>query len=250
MNRILFEKDECGPDGGRIFLADSDRRAAHVRKVLRAHAGDRLRVGLVNGSAGSAEIVSDAPGGIVLDAAFGECAPEPWLDIILAMPRPKVMHRLWADLAAIGYGHIFIVNAAKVEKFYFDSHWLGESTWRPLLVEGLEQSGATRLPEVHVRRALRPFVEDEVPVLFQDAPKWIAHPRLADAPPRACQPQAGTARPVVAVGPEGGWTEFELGLFLAAGFRPLSLGDRALRTDTACMAIAGALIGAAAANPS
>ncbi len=249
MNRILFEKDECGPDGGRVFLPDADRRAVHVRKVLHAHAGDRLRVGLLDGPAGAAEIVSDAPDGLLLDVVLDESAPEPWIDIVLAMPRPKVMHRLWADLAAIGYGRIFIVNAAKVEKFYFDSHWLDESTWRPLLVEGLEQAGATRLPEVHVRRVLRPFVEDEAPSLFQDAPKWIAHPRLDAFPPRDCRPQAGGARPVVAIGPEGGWTDFEFDLFLKAGFAPLSLGDRALRTDTACIALAGALIGASAANP-
>ena len=243
MNRIILEEDECGPQGGRISLGCGDRRTRHIRGVLHARPGDTLRVGRLNGLVGSATVLSDDENGIVLDARLDEPAPEPWLDLILAMPRPKVMHRLWSDLAAVGFARIFIVNAAKVEKFYFDSHWLDEATWRPLLVEGLEQSGATCLPEVHVRRALRPFVEDEVPALFADAPKWIAHPRMADAAPR---PSATAARPVVAVGPEGGWTEFELDLFLAAGFQPLSLGDRALRSDTACIALAGALLGATA----
>ena len=243
MNRILFEKHECGPRGGRVTLPAADRRARHIRQVLHAKPGDVLRAGQIDGAAGSASLLDDSGTGLVLDVRLDQPAPAPWLDLILAMPRPKVMHRLWADLAAVGYGRIFIVNAAKVEKFYFDSHWLDEATWRPLLVEGLEQSGATCLPEVHVRRALRPFVEDEVPALFADAPKWIAHPRMADAAPR---PSATAARPVVAVGPEGGWTEFELDLFLAAGFQPLSLGDRALRSDTACIALAGALLGATA----
>lgn len=240
MNRIIFEEGECGPDGGRIRLADNDRRARHIRSVLRARPGDTLRVGRVNGLAGSATMLSDDENGIALDAILDEPAPEPWLDLILAMPRPKVMHRLWADLATIGYARIFIVNAAKVEKFYFDSHWLDEATWRPLLIEGLEQAGATRLPDVQVRRALRPFVEDEIPTLYPDSAKWIAHPRLDDAPPRAAAAPFG-GRPVVAVGPEGGWTDFELGLFFQAGFQPLSLGDRALRSDTACIALAGAL---------
>jgi RsmE family RNA methyltransferase len=240
MNRIILEEDECGPQGGRISLGNSDRRTRHVRSVLRARQGDSLRVGRLNGLAGSATILSDDENGIVLDARLDELAPEPWLDLILAMPRPKVMHRLWSDLAAVGFARIFLVNAAKVEKFYFDSHWLDEATWRPLLIEGLEQAGATRLPDVQVRRTLRPFVQDELPALYPDSAKWIAHPRLPDAPPRAA-PTQSSGRPVVAVGPEGGWTDFEIGLFFKAGFQPLSLGDRAFRSDTACIALAGAL---------
>jgi RsmE family RNA methyltransferase len=50
--------------------------------------------------------------------------------------------------------------------------------------------------------------------------------------------------PTIAIGPEGGWTEFELSLLEKADFKPLTLGDRALRTDIAIAAIAGALSGA------
>jgi RsmE family RNA methyltransferase len=240
MNRVILEENECGPQGGRVVFQCDDRRARHIRNVLRARSGDMLRVGRLNGLAGSATIVADDENGVVLDARLDEPAPEPWLDLILAMPRPKVMHRLWADLAAVGFAHIFIVNAAKVEKYYFDSHWLDEATWRPLLIEGLEQAGATRLPEVQIRRALRPFVEDEIPSLYPNSAKWIAHPRIHDAPPREVSSPHGE-HPVIAVGPEGGWTDFELDLFFKAGFEPLSLGDRALRSDTACIALAGAL---------
>ncbi len=240
MNRILFEDNECGPEGGCVVLSGADRRTRHIRKVLHAKTGDTLRVGRINALAGSATLLADDDSGVTLDVRLDQEAPEPWLDVILAMPRPKVLHRLWADFAAVGFARIFIVNAAKVEKFYFDSHWLNENTWRPLLVEGLEQAGATRLPDIQVRRALRPFIEDEVPALYSDSPKWIAHPRLDDAPPR--RSAVFKARPVVAVGPEGGWTDFELNLFFAAGFEPLSLGDRALRSDTACIALAGALL--------
>jgi RsmE family RNA methyltransferase len=240
MNRIILEEGECGQQGGRISLGCGDRRTRHIRDVLRARPGETLRIGHLNGLAGSATILADDENGIVLDVRLDEPAPEPWLDLILAMPRPKVMHRLWSDLAAVGFARIFIVNAAKVEKFYFDSHWLDEATWRPLLIEGLEQAGATRLPDVQVRRALRPFVEDELPALYPDSEKWIAHPRLPDAPPRTAPAQRG-GRPVVAVGPEGGWTDFEIELFRKAGFQPLSLGDRAFRSDTACIALAGAL---------
>jgi RsmE family RNA methyltransferase len=39
------------------------------------------------------------------------------------------------------------------------------------------------------------------------------------------------------VGPEGGWNEFEMDLLEAHGFRPVGMGPRTLRTDTACIAL-------------
>jgi 16S rRNA (uracil1498-N3)-methyltransferase len=45
---------------------------------------------------------------------------------------------------------------------------------------------------------------------------------------------------VLAIGPEGGFSPVEVSRFLAAGFRPLTIGDTVLRTETA------ALYGAAA----
>jgi RsmE family RNA methyltransferase len=45
------------------------------------------------------------------------------------------------------------------------------------------------------------------------------------------------ARVLLAVGPEGGWNEFELRLLEAHGFQPIGMGPRTLRTDTACLAL-------------
>ena len=60
------------------------------------------------------------------------------------------------------------------------------------------------------------------------------------APPGAGAPEAPL---LVAVGPEGGWSDFELRLFEEAGFRRLSLGPRILRTDTAVVALLALLAG-------
>ena len=42
---------------------------------------------------------------------------------------------------------------------------------------------------------------------------------------------------LLAIGPEGGWNAFELGLLAAHGFQPAGMGQRTLRTDTACIAL-------------
>jgi 16S rRNA (uracil1498-N3)-methyltransferase len=49
--------------------------------------------------------------------------------------------------------------------------------------------------------------------------------------------QETTPGVVLAIGPEGGWNDFELGLLEARGFQRISLGPRSLRTDTACIAM-------------
>ena len=244
MNLILLEEGEAA---SREAALDG-RRAQHIREVLRARPGDVLRVGAVGGPVGTARVVSlDAAGVVLGDLRLDAAPPAPWFDLVLAVPRPKVLHRLWAPLASLGVRRIALVNAAKVERFYFDTHWLDPAAYAPLLREGLEQAGATAVPEVSLHRAFRPFVEDDVPRLFPDAPKFVAHPRLgpqAPAPAFSTNPPPGSPLPLVAVGPEGGWTDFELGLLQKAGFIPLTLGVRPLRTDVACAAVAGALGGA------
>ena len=40
-------------------------------------------------------------------------------------------------------------------------------------------------------------------------------------------------RPLLAIGPEGGWTDDEVELLEERGFRRVSLGPRILRTETA-----------------
>ena len=48
-------------------------------------------------------------------------------------------------------------------------------------------------------------------------------------------------RAVVAVGPEGGWTDFERRSLLDAGFVEVALGRRTFATDVACVALVAAV---------
>ena len=66
------------------------------------------------------------------------------------------------------------------------------------------------------------------------------------APRFPANPAPNAALPLLAIGPEGGWTDFELGLLEKVGFRRLTLGVRPLRTDVAICALAGALAGCSA----
>jgi RsmE family RNA methyltransferase len=49
-------------------------------------------------------------------------------------------------------------------------------------------------------------------------------------------------RTLFAVGPEGGWIDFEVEKFVEHSFVPVSLGRRILRTDTAVVALLAQLM--------
>jgi RsmE family RNA methyltransferase len=158
------------------------------------------------------------------------------VDLLLALPRPKVMRRLWAQLAAIGVGRIILTNAERVERNYFDTHVLEPQCYRPLLIEGLQQARDTRLPEVSIHRQFKVLLEDHLDRLFPNGSRIVAHPG-ATKPVSEMAPRNPAVRILLAIGPEGGWNSFELRLFEAHGFQPIGMGPRTLRTDTACIAL-------------
>jgi RsmE family RNA methyltransferase len=232
MNRILLrESDMSRPD--RAVLTDG--RARHIRAVLRASKGDEVRVGLLNGSLGTGTIRELSEDAVRLACRFEAPPPPPIVSLLLALPRPKVMRRLWAQLAAMGVRDIVLTNAERVERCYFDTHWLDEKVFEPLLIEGLQQSGDTWLPAVTVAKRLKPFIEDHLPVSFADHMRILAHPRDG-RPPAEIGLRTGE-RVLLAVGPEGGWSEYEIELLRRHHFRTFSIGWRTLRSDTACIAL-------------
>ncbi|MBQ3289043.1 MAG: 16S rRNA (uracil(1498)-N(3))-methyltransferase [Kiritimatiellae bacterium] len=236
MNRILLEPGEI-KDGVATF---GGARAAHVVGVLHGEAGQTLKTGEIGGLNGTSEILSIDSGGadgplVTVRVSHAEVPLPSWADLILAPPRPRAMKRLLPQLATLGVGRIVLVGAQKVEKDFWGATLLKEANWRPLLVEGLMQAGTGVLPTVETRRSFRRFVRDELDALFPTANRIVAHPY------GQCDGSGGVAspagRPLLAVGPEGGWTDGEVALLEEHGFRRMSLGQRILRTDTAVIAL-------------
>ena len=104
MNRVLFDAQECQADGGLCF---GGARAEHLIQVLKVEPGDRFRAGLIDGPLGEAVVETVAPGRIEARLALEAQVPaRPRVDLILALPRPKVLARMWASLASLGIGHL------------------------------------------------------------------------------------------------------------------------------------------------
>src|SRR5215216_85857 len=86
------------------------------------------------------------------------------------------MRRLWSQLAALGVGRIILTNAERVERHYFDTHILSPDEYRPLLIEGLQQTRDTRLPIVSLHRQFKILIEDHMDTLFPEGARVVADP--------------------------------------------------------------------------
>lgn len=232
MNLILLDPSEVSSSEA---VRLEGPRATHIRMVLKAVPGDTIRIGVIDGPRGRGTVTSLAPDFVSLRCEFDDDAPPPPpVDLLLALPRPKVMKRLWSQVAALGVRRIMLTNATRVERNYFDTTVLEPACYRPLLLDGLQQARDTRLPRVTVHRQLKVFLEDELGP--REGPRILADPRAA----RSMDTLLDALRPrqaLLAVGPEGGWTDYEREMLGTHGFTAGSMGPRTLRSDTACIAL-------------
>ncbi len=224
MNRILFEASEIEKGLAQF----SDERAEHVLKVLHGEVGQILKTGEIDGLIGTSEIVAIEKGVVTVRTNHTEKSLAPWIDLVLAPPRPRVMKRLLPQLATMGVGKIVLVGAKKVEKDFWGATLLKEENYRPLLIDGLMQGGSSILPTLETRRNFRAFVRGELDAIFPTTNRILAHPYVESK-----DASSDKGRPLLAIGPEGGWTDAEVLLMIEHGFRALSLGQRILKTETA-----------------
>ena len=235
MNLILIDNKELS--GPTITL--SDRRFRHIKKVLRGQPGDTLKIGVINGPLGTGRLLSIDKKEAVLQITLAQppTAP-PATDLILAVPRPIMLKRVLAQAVSLGVKNIYLIKTNRVEKSFFNASLLDRENINNCLLAGLEQCGVdTRLPKISIHKRFLPFIEDLLPAIVETTPtRLIAHPRTALT--LAEQGRIGAkTRVIMAIGPEGGWVDFEIDKFSALGFTPFTLGPRILRVDTAVPAL-------------
>lgn len=236
MNLVLFAEQELRSG----ILRLTDFRAEHIRKVLGLKLGDRLRLGMINGRLGQGTVLScDAAAVQIAVQLDREPPPVPPVELILALPRPIMLQRILKQAATLGAARIHLIRSAKVEKSFFHSPALLPEKITERLLEGLAQAAVdTRLPEVRIHPQFKVFIQDVVPEL--DGCGLLAHPNVSANLPQVF-PQERDLRILLAIGPEGGWNDFEVGCFLEQGFAAFSLGSRILHVDTAAAVLLGQL---------
>lgn len=236
MNILLAEQDEIVHQ--RILL--TDHRATHIIKVLRAKVGDRVRIGVINGAKGTGFIEAmhvKHPRSVSLQVELTDTVQSlPPIDLILALARPIMMRRILSQATALGVGRFFLIHANRVEKSFWEASLLEQESYQEHLRQGLEQAVDTRMPEVKFFRNFKPFVEDFLPTIAGDySHRLIAHPTGTHTLQEGMAGERG--RVLLAIGPEGGWVDYEVEKFAETGFLSCTIGERILKVDTAVVAL-------------
>ena len=230
MNLLLLEEADFR-SADRVVLRD--RRLTHMQEVQRVSVGDSLRVGRIGGLMGRAEVLRLGADEAELQIALDQPPPAKLpLTMVLALPRPKMLRRVFQTIAAMGVPRLILVNSYRVEKSFWQTPFLEPAAIREQLILGLEQSRDTLLPEVVIEKRFKPFVEDRLPAIAEGTLGLVGHPGDYPACPRAVERDV-----TLAIGPEGGWIPYEVELMAKAGLQPVQLGERILRVETAVTAL-------------
>lgn len=223
---LLLDNDFVSPS---CAIIHDRRRVRHIVDVQAAKVGDQLKTGRLNGWMGLGTITRLDDECIEFDLSLKDAPPAPLpLTLILALPRPKMLKRILQTVSTLGVKDIVLINSYRVEKSYWQTPLLTPEAIQEQLILGLEQGGDTQMPKLRLAKRFKPFVEDELPQLIQGSRALVAHPYHADECPRTLNESV-----CLAVGPEGGFIEYEIDLLTRCGFQAVHLGERIMRVETA-----------------
>ena len=80
-----------------------EAKSWHILNILKLKTGDKIRVGIINGKIGTGKILSTASGRVTIEIECSIKAPRhPEIQLVLAMPRPKVLRRILKCVSSTG----------------------------------------------------------------------------------------------------------------------------------------------------
>lgn len=219
----------------------------HVATVCRAKPGERLILVDALREKLYAATVQAVGRDRVLFRLNTELSPPsdtlPHVTLIAALIKEQRWDVLLQKTAELGVRAIRPVVAERsVVRLTTEDTSRKQARWEGILQNAAEQSEGLFIPALSPPVALPGLLAG---LADEDSPlKILLMERGPDRTPLKTLLQGvQTKQPVIlAIGPEGGWTDDEARAFQAAGFRPASMGGRILRSETAAMAAMAALM--------
>ncbi|MFH0934697.1 MAG: 16S rRNA (uracil(1498)-N(3))-methyltransferase [Pseudomonadota bacterium] len=230
----------CPPPLPRNAHAELPPDAAHhASRVLRLRVGDAVQIfdGLGNALDATINAIN---GKRVLLGNLQTCMgqQESGLQIMLAQAMCTGDKMDWVVQKATELGAAGIVpvqtqrSVAKLTGSRADKR---TEHWRNVTVSACEQCGRNTLPQLHAPQDLGDWLNEQHNV---PGAKFILLPGGASNLHSQPRPQGQVT---LLIGPEGGFTADEANVAQQAGFAPILLGPRVLRTETAAIAGIAAL---------
>jgi RsmE family RNA methyltransferase len=214
-------------------MSPRDPRAVHLLKILHKTVGGTFEAGLVGGGRGQGTIASTAePFAVTL---ILNQPPLPRLPVCLGVgfARPIQLRRILREAANFGLESVDIFGTGLGEKSYRNTTLLEDGGAYRSMIEGAVEARDTRLPVLRSYDSVAAWLTGPLRpgrriALDNENPAGSFFDETMSLPQKAGF--------ILAVGSERGWSGHERVLLESADFTRLSIGERALRTETACIA--------------
>ncbi len=220
-------------DGNRAAL--TGEHAQHLSRVLRAHVGQRFDIATGTAvRAGHVTAVSESRVEFELGEAVTDCA-FPLITLALAIFKFDRMEWAIEKSTELGVARIIPVIAQRTETHLAATVAKRVGRWRRIALQASEQSRRASQPEIAQPARLEAILALPAAsrVVLLESEHTIM---LADA----LDPSARDV--ILAIGPEGGWTDAEVDRFRIAQWTFASLGNTILRSETAAIAAVAILL--------
>jgi 16S rRNA (uracil1498-N3)-methyltransferase len=235
--RFHVATDLRAGDAGRE-IALPEAAAHHALRVLRLATGDALTLFTGAGGEFAATLVrADKRDAWVLLNAFSAVEREPALAVTLiqGIAANDAMDFVVRRAIELGAAAVQPVVATRSARFPSDDRGRKRlAHWRQIVVSACEQCGRNRVPPVHDVAEFDAWLAARAP-----ARRGIVLDPAAEVGIDAVPAPVSSID--VLVGPEGGFTSEETARAARAGFTPVRMGPRILRTETASLAALAAI---------
>lgn len=232
MQRLFLPPDQISGDTVHILGLEHH----HLIRVMRARAGEAIMVLDGNGNAYRAVLVSierDGTRARIEETLSLETEPGVRITVAQALGKGDKFEQVIQHGTEAGASAFVPVRAERCVVDVPVSKVADRmARWRQIAKSAAEQSGRLRIPEIREPErlaALAPGLSADAVALFLHAESAIS---LSSVLGECPGPPAGV---VLFVGPEGGWSPAEVSVARSANLRPVTLGPRILRTETAAL---------------
>jgi 16S rRNA (uracil1498-N3)-methyltransferase len=211
--------------------------AHHLGRVLRAQIGQRYE--LSDGQrVWLGEIASVGRDRVQFTLVEELPATHPSVDVTLLLAVVKFDAFEWAleKATELGVSTIVPLAAERSEKALLAAAAKRAERWKKILVEASQQSRRVRVPVLaELAKPESAFASGK------DGLRVMLSERATASPLRKVVQVRRAEKAVLAIGPEGGWTDLEFATGKSSGFLEASLGRLILRTETAVVAALASL---------